>query len=82
MPLISADAAVSSCAHAALFGRRFRANTPEFMFPVVVSGLVDGYQDAGSYVYNFDAGSLAGGVYMYSLEYDGQVLQRSMQLIK
>jgi hypothetical protein len=47
-----------------------------------VARLVDGFVQAGSYSYQFDAASLAGGTYFYTLEHNGQVERRSMQLLK
>ncbi|HOJ05045.1 MAG TPA: choice-of-anchor L domain-containing protein [Bacteroidota bacterium] len=47
-----------------------------------VARLVDGFVQAGSYSYQFDAAALAGGTYFYTLEHNGQVERRSMQLLK
>jgi endoglucanase Acf2 len=47
-----------------------------------VSTLVSKQQQAGSYTVNFDASSLASGMYFYRLRYNGQVLTQKMTLLK
>ncbi len=44
--------------------------------------LLDGYRNAGAYTVNWDASSLASGVYIYSLETDNYVKNKKMTLLK
>ncbi len=48
----------------------------------LIHNLVDEYQTAGSYKVNFNAGNLASGIYIYSLNYNGKVFTKKMQLLK
>jgi hypothetical protein len=47
-----------------------------------IASLVDGFYDAGSHHVQFDASSLTGGVYSYTLRSGSTVLSRQMQLLK
>jgi hypothetical protein len=47
-----------------------------------VSTVVEGLQSAGAHSVVFDASELTSGMYMYTLEAEGVVLQRIMQLVK
>jgi len=48
----------------------------------VVATLVDGLKTAGSYTVKFDAGHLASGIYMYTLQTDDFVGTRKMLLLR
>ena len=47
-----------------------------------VAELINEEKSAGTYEVNFEAKNLSGGVYIYQLEYSGQVISKKMLLIK
>ncbi len=48
----------------------------------LVHDLVDGYEMAGKHEVNFDAGSLASGMYLYRIEFEGRSETKRMMLVK
>ncbi len=48
----------------------------------LIHDLVDGYEPAGKHEVNFDAGSLASGMYLYRIEFEGRSETRQMVLVK
>jgi len=47
-----------------------------------VAELINGEKSAGTYEVNFEAENLSSGVYIYQLEYPGQVISKKMLLMK
>ena len=47
-----------------------------------VAELVNGYLDAGTYTYRFDASDMTSGVYIYTLQTAGQTISKKMTLLK
>jgi len=47
-----------------------------------VATLVNEYKTAGSYQYEFDAGKLASGLYLYQLKANNLILTKKMILMK
>jgi hypothetical protein len=47
-----------------------------------VQVLVDELKNAGNHTAIFDASSLSSGVYIYQIEYEGEILSKKMILMK
>jgi hypothetical protein len=47
-----------------------------------VTTIIDGYKESGNYNVSFDAGDLASGVYIYTMEFEERRISRKMLLLK